>query len=176
VMVSLMTWRGWMKLLLSVCGMLLLLLGIDRIQMIAWVGSTDLEIEFAVANARTSAPVPGARIEIQSEGGFYEERDKQEFVLVTDVSGIAQKLCRRSMCFGRQSLLGFTDTFAVHLPFWRYRVGAEGFNPTAWTDLDVIELRRQVQRVGSGKAKLVISVLVDHNAAVRSLPTDRPRE
>jgi hypothetical protein len=134
----------------------------DRVRAIVWVGSTDLEIVFAVTDAAKGEPIPGARVEVRSEGGRYEEdgvsqRDhKQEFVLVAGADGVARKECRNCMCFGRRSGLGFTDTFAVHLPFWEYRVVAEGYEPSEWADLEVS--RGQEQRLDGGKSRLVVRV------------------
>jgi len=151
--------RRWRTLLLIAAIVVpLLLWGYDRVQTIYWVGSTDLEVEFAITDAATGSPIPGSRIEVQSEGGFYEEQDKQEFVLVAGAHGVARKECRGSMCFGTQSGLRFTNTFVVHLPWWRYRVVSEGYEPTEWTDVDVLELRRQVRRTSPGKAGLVVPV------------------
>jgi hypothetical protein len=150
--------RWWKWLLLVVFAGSLLIWVCDQIFLVSWVGSTDLEVEFAVTDAGSGVSISGSRVEVQSEGGFYEERDKQEFVLVTDTSGSARKECRSSMCFGRASLLGFTDTYCVHLPFWRFRIVAAGYEPSDWTELDVLEYRRQVKRSGPGRAKLEVSV------------------
>jgi hypothetical protein len=54
--------------------------------------------------------------------------------------------------------LGYTRSYVVHLPWWRYRAIAAGFEPSEWTDLDIPEIRKQVQRVEPGKAKLVVRV------------------
>jgi hypothetical protein len=150
--------RWWKRLLVAAVVLPLLVWGCDRFQTIYWVGSTDLEVEFAVTDAATGGPLPGSRVEVQSEGGFYAEDFKQEFALTADAGGSARKECPRSMCFGTQSGLRFTDTFVVHLPFWRYRGVAEGYESSEWADLDVLELRRQVRRAGPGKAKLVVPV------------------
>src|SRR5262245_46450819 len=106
------------------CMVLVLLRAYDRAQMYAWVGQTDLEVEFVVTDAGSGNPIPGARVEVKSEGGLYAERDKQEFALVADADGKARKVCRDSMCFGKVSGLRFTDTYSVHLPYWRFRVVA----------------------------------------------------
>jgi hypothetical protein len=151
--------RRWrIRLQITVVALPLLAWGFDRVQTIYWVGSTDLQVEFAVIDSDTGGPVPGARVEVQSEGGFSEERDRQEFALVAGADGVARKKCRDSMCFGTRSGLRFTDTFVVHLPWWRYRVVADGYRPTAWANLDVLEPRRQARRVGPGKANLVVPV------------------
>src|SRR5215207_5993454 len=149
-------WRN--RLFLAAVVVPLLIWGYDRLQGIYWVGSTDLDVAFAVTDAGTGGPIPGARVEVQSEGGFYEERDEQEFVLVANSDGVARKECRNSMCFGTQSGLRFTDTFVVHLPWWRFRVTADGYESGDWTEMDVPENVRRAQRSEPGKAKLVVPV------------------
>ena len=123
-----------------------------------WVGSTDLEVEFVVTDTATSEPISNARIEIRSEGGFYEEREPRDFHLVSEPDGHVSYSCRNSMCFGTSGL--FTDAFAVHLPWWRFRVVADGYTPTEWVYLDEPNYRRQARRAGRGKAKLVVPVAV----------------
>jgi hypothetical protein len=125
--------RRWKRLLIGVIAVPLLVWGCDRVQMIHWVGGTDLEVEFSIADGAAGVPVPGARVEIhQDGGGFYEDQEERELLLVADEDGLARRECRRSMCFGTRSGLGFTDTFAVHLPNWRYRAAADGFETTEW--------------------------------------------
>jgi hypothetical protein len=148
----------WKWLLVIVCGVPLVVWGCDRATIVAWVGTTDLMIEFEVVDAQSGDPVPGARVEVQSQGGFYEERDKREFVLLADADGVARKECHKSMCYGTESGLRFTDTFAVHLPWWRYRVIAAGYHASEWADLDLPEFQRAVQRAGPGQHKLVVRV------------------
>jgi hypothetical protein len=53
---------------------------------------------------------------------------------------------------------GLTDSYAVYLPRWRFRVAAGGYEPTAWADLDVPEFRRQARTAGPQKARLVVPV------------------
>lgn len=81
--------------------------------------------------------------------------------LVADEGGIARKECRQCRCSGELSGLRFTDIFVVHLPWWRFRVTAEGYQPSEWFDLDVPEYIRHVQRAGPGKATLVIRVALE---------------
>ena len=49
----------------------------------------------------------------------------------------------------------FADTFAVHLPCWRFRVVTAGYEPGKWTKLDELQYRRQTRRAGPGTSKLV---------------------
>jgi hypothetical protein len=149
-------WRKW----LLVLGLIpLLLLGFDRVQKMYWVGHTNLEIEFVITAAHSGQPIPGARIEIQPE------REEQNFVVDADTDGMARKECRECMCFGTVSGLRFTDTFAVHLPWWLFRVSAPGFESSEWVDLTVSDFLRRVYRAGPGKAKLVIPVSLQKKPA-----------
>jgi hypothetical protein len=149
----------WVAVAAVVAGLApLLVLWFDRSQTIAWVGFNDLEVVFVVTDARTGAPVPGARVEVHSEGGLYEERDPQDFVLTADGAGEARKVCRNSMCFGTQSWLRRTDTYAVHLPDWYFRVSAPGYQAAESVYLDTIGFRRLARRAGPGKAQLVVRV------------------
>jgi hypothetical protein len=150
--------RRWWKWLVAAMLLPLLVWGFDRIQFVHWVGSTDLTIAFVVVTGNAEQPVAGARIEVQSEGGFYEEQEKQEFELHTNTDGTAHKVCRNSMCFGARSALGFTNTFAVHLPRWRFRVSAPGFSSSGWVDLDVLEFQRGARRSDPGKAELLVRI------------------
>lgn len=122
------------------------------------MGRIDLDIEFVVTEMGVGTPVPGARVKIQQEGGLFEDATKQEFDLITDADGVARRECRKSMCFGTTSRLKFTDTLVVHLPFWMYAVTADGFRSKQWEDFDVLERRRQVERNGPERAKLVVPV------------------
>jgi hypothetical protein len=159
--------RGWWKsLVIGGIALPLFVWGCDRVQMMHWVGSTDLEVEFAITDAATGAQIPDARVEIkQAKGGFYEDRDEKEFVLASGSDGLASRGGRESMCFGTRSGLGFTDTFVVHLPYWRFRVVAGGYESGEWTELDVPQYIRQARRAGPGKAKLVVPVSLHKNRA-----------
>ncbi len=149
--------RHWWKPLLIVLGAVLLV-GICGLNHVRWSGRTDLEVKFVVRDIVSGRPIPGARIEVQlMEGVPEEERDKALFVLTADESGVARKECPESPCTGERSGLGFTDTFYVSPPWWRFRVKAEGFEPRGWTDL-VPAYQRQGRRVRPGKALLVVPV------------------
>jgi hypothetical protein len=137
---------------------------LDRCQRICWVGHTDLEIQFVVTEAGTGEPVEAAEIAVFSEGGFYQEREEKQFILASNRDGTANRTCHNSMCVGTQSGLRFTDTYAVHLPWWYFQVSAPGYQATDWTDLDSQEYQRQVQRAGPMKAKLVVPVILEPNA------------
>src|SRR5262245_12489382 len=147
--------RRWKWLLPAAIALLLVAVwGYDGVLTIHWVGAADLAVEFAVTDAATDSPVPGAWVEVQSEGGLYEEREKLEFVLPAGADGVARRECRGCLCFGTQSGLRLTDTFAVHLPWWRFRAVADGYQPGEWACLDVPEHVGQARPDGPGRARL----------------------
>jgi hypothetical protein len=148
-------WRWWLFGLVAVP---LAVWGYDRVQMMCWVGGTDLEIEFVVTDAATGKPVEGATITVHSEGGFYDEREEKDFTLRTDRHGIARRVCHNSMCFGTQSALRFTDTYVVHLPWWYVWTSAPGYEKSSLLYLDTSEHGQRVQRVGAGAARVGVSI------------------
>lgn len=168
--------RWWTWLLFVMCFVPLLLWGFDQFATIHWVGSTDLTIEIVAVDADTNTPIPGFRVEVRSAGGFHEEEQKQEFVLTADASGVARKDCRNSMCFGTRSGLGFTDSYAVHLPPWRFRVTAASCEPGEWIDLNVHEYERQVKRDGPRRAKLTVSVSLRKSRAEQAAEASPARK
>lgn len=149
--------RWWVSLLVAAVVLPLLVWGCDRFQEIRWVGNIDLLVEFTVTDT-TGSPVRGAQVEVRSEGGFYAERNRQEFALVAGIDGVARKECLDNRCSGSTSGLGFTETFGVYRPWWRYRVIAAGYEPTEWIDLESQDLRGRTRRSGRGKAVLVVPV------------------
>jgi len=152
--------RWWKWLLLVVCVPLLY----DRTEMADWVGSTDLEVAFAVTEADSGKPIPNARVEIHMEFGSYEgRREERDFVLVTNADGVAQKECRNNMCTGMQSGLRFTDTYSVDVPGWHLRVTALGFEPSERVWLYESKWIRQVQRVDPHRNKLMVPVSLTKN-------------
>jgi hypothetical protein len=121
------------------------------------VGSTDLEVEFVVLDEVTGTPIPGARLDIQSEGGFCDEGKRQEFRLVSGLDGRAKRLCKECMCFGTSGWK--INTYVVHLPCWFYHASADGYNSSDKAELDVQDNVRRVQRAKPA-ARLVIKVLL----------------
>lgn len=153
-------WQKWLAM--GVIAVPLCVWGYDRVLVIHWVGHTDLDVEFSISDAATGAPIRGARVEIQqTAGGYYEDRDEKGYMLASGDDGLARKVCRSSMCFGTRSGLGFTDTFVVHLPVWRFQAVANGYEPSQWTELDVPHYLQQVRQSGPGEAKLAVAVSLD---------------
>ncbi len=53
-----------------------------------WVGHADLRVRFAVVDAATTQPIPGAKVHIQAERGeLRAECAAREFTLTTDSDG-----------------------------------------------------------------------------------------
>lgn len=156
--------RAWSSLV--VCSALLTLMGlavwgIDRMQTVMWVGGTNLHVEFAVIDANSGNPIPGARIEIRCDGSFYDggwEEDREKpFELRTDRDGIAQRVCRNNRCIGTQSGLCFTNTRVVYVPNWHVRVSADGYD--ASSSLDVHEkYQGKVRHEGMQNDRLPIQI------------------
>jgi hypothetical protein len=149
--------RHCWKWLLGIGLILLLVWGYDRVQRVLWVGHTDLLVEFVVVEAGSEQPIPGARIDVHSQGG-YDEREEQKFHLLTDASGTVRKECRGCLCSGARSGLGFTDTYSVRLPWWHFQVSADGFEPTEWMELPVPEISRRVRRGQPDKVVVRVSL------------------
>lgn len=137
----------------------------DRSSMIRWVGSVELlEVDFAVTDAATGQPVPGARVEILSEGGFPDDRDGRGFVLVTSPGGIARKQLPDWTCAGKTSGLGFTDTFSLRPVTWWVRATADGHEPGGWTGTwDLAAETRKPQQTGPRRYKLVFPISLTKN-------------
>ena len=152
--------RRWKLLLIGITTLPLLAWGYDRLVAIHWVGHTDLEIEFIVVAESTAEPIEGATIQIRSEGGLNDEREPKRFALTTDPDGVSRRTCTGCMCFGTQSGLRFTNTFVVHIPWWYYQVSAEGFESTGEVSLDMIQNGRNIHRLGGGKSKLTVRLVL----------------
>lgn len=132
-------------------------------QSIKWVGHTDLDVRFVVIDTDTGQAIPNATIHVRAEpGGFCEDTESREFTITTDANGHAMHHCKNCMCFGSES--AFEDTFAVHLPWWRFHVTAVGYMDTAPQYLDVPKIRRQVQR-GKPSATLEVPISLRKSAA-----------
>jgi hypothetical protein len=148
-------------------------------QQIYWVGHTDLEIECIVTDALTGDPIKGALIHVRSEGGLCAEREEQQFELKTDANGSVKRLIKDCMCFGTRGRN--IDTYFVHLPWWFYQVRANSYHPSEWTELNIPQNVRQVQR-GKPAATLVVPIqlqrkngdLVENKKSIRGR-SDRTR-
>jgi len=154
-----MTRRWLLWACLIVVTLPLLVWGYDRLLFNYWVGSTDIEFEFVVADADTNSHVPGVTIEVQPvdrtpEGGG----EASELVLVADETGAVRKLFRDVTCTGEQSGLRLTNSYAICLPRWWFRATAPGYQPSPRLFLDSKEYEQRLQRVDSHRTKLVVPV------------------
>ena len=120
-----------------------------------WVGSTKLELVFAVCDSQTSRPIEGATIRALPEttSGCCDE-PASEFALVTDAGGEARLRCQGCKCSGTKGLL--RDTFGVAGPLWHFRVEAPGYSSTGW--LHTGDYLRDVRRIGGGRSGLTIGI------------------
>src|SRR6202021_3787753 len=78
---------------------LALIIFLPLVQKVHWVGSTDLTVKFVITDAESGKRIQGATIKIQSEGGFYKDREKRVFELMTGDDGTTEYECVDSMCF-----------------------------------------------------------------------------
>src|SRR5690606_19422200 len=132
-------------------------------QTIKWVGHTDIEVRFVVADDDTGQPIPNATIQIRSEpGGFCDDPPQQNFAITTDANGHATELATNCMCFGSRGVL--EDTFASHLPQWWIHATAIGYSASEPIYLDVSDNVRQIQR-GEPFATLSVSIRLRAAAA-----------
>jgi hypothetical protein len=106
-------------------GVAALIVSTDKVR---WVGSTALEVRFIVTDARSGAPVDGARVFIHQEEfghGYCEScRDSKDFLLTTGPDGTATHWCQGCMCSGTSSI--WSSSVSVRVPNWRYSVSAQG--------------------------------------------------
>ncbi|VTR94760.1 Uncharacterized protein OS=Planctomyces limnophilus (strain ATCC 43296 / DSM 3776 / IFAM 1008 / 290) GN=Plim_3710 PE=4 SV=1 [Gemmata massiliana] len=154
-----MTRRGLKRLLLVAVALPLLVRAVDRFSVLLWCGSTNLEVEFVITDGATGAPVPRACVAIhQEKGGFYEDKDEKEFLLVAGDDGRISKECPGSFCSGAKSTLGLSDTFKVYPPGWVVQVGADGYESSDNIIVNLPENYDKSRRSGDRKAKLIIPV------------------
>jgi hypothetical protein len=112
---------------------------------IKWVGRRDLEVRFIVKDVDNDQPIQNAEIHITAEGGgFCEDQNPAEFTLETDDAGWAKRYNKSCMCFGSRSQ--FEDTFASHVPSWRFTVTADRYASSGVRFLEEFEIQNNVQR------------------------------
>ena len=149
--------RRWLYIALVIVATSFLAVVYDQVLFYSWVGYTELEIEFVVTDS--GRPVPGASVQVHSEGGFFKGGEEEEdFVLVTDGNGIARTSCDDVWCSGEKSGLRLTDTYDVYMPWWQFQVTAPDYHASECYFLASREFNKQVQRLGPGKAKLVVPI------------------
>jgi hypothetical protein len=95
----------------------------DRSDIVRWVGSTNLTVEFVVTDSDTGEAIAGTEILAYPGDGYPNEIPLR---LITDRDGVARWEGKRTSG-GTSSGLRFTDTFSVHLPDWMLVVSAPGY-------------------------------------------------
>lgn len=111
-----------------------------------WVGGTDLTVVFRASDAVTGERVPGAVIEVDL-GDEGKPRWERKFTLTTDESGSAGRMFESCMCGGG------ARTYAVNVPWFRFRVAADGYTPVEGENQDK-EFRQLAHRDGPGHSRV----------------------
>jgi hypothetical protein len=132
----------------------------DALGKIAWVGSTELTIEFAVRDANSGQPIEGADLTVYAETERYLNGRDRTFHLKTDSDGVARYFIPEITCCGTQSNLRlFTDTRVVYTPAWTIvTTTAPGYQQPEPFDLQPSRYKRNFQRLGPRKDKLTIPI------------------
>lgn len=125
---------------------------------VAWVGRTDLEIEFLITDSISGKAVSNARVDLGSPRELPEESQPDQPSLITDDDGRARTICRNCVCSGRRNRLLQLDTFVIDLPAWQFQVIADGFEHSKRIELDVAHYVQRVVRSQKVGAKLVVPV------------------
>jgi hypothetical protein len=145
-------------------GMVILCLILPFGPEILWVGSTDLRVAFAVTDAQTGEPLPGATVQVHSDGAFPEDRPPWDLTVTTDSEGVASCRPSKTRTCGRGSVLPWRNTFSVYVPIWTYQVHAPGYAPSERIALHPPDHSRMVRRTKVG-AELTIPVALDRSPA-----------
>ena len=157
-----MTRRRW-KWLLVVTAVALLAWGYDRLNTTFWVGNTDLTVEFVVADSQTGRPVSGAKVDVEYSDGYYGQANQPPVHWTANENGLASEVLGCQI-FGTASGLGFTDEFTVENPVWRYRVVADGYEPSGWLRLDTAANRQQPRLIGPRRSLIRVPIFLRKTA------------
>lgn len=142
-------------LMLPVFG-LAVVLGSPLFTSAKWVGHADLRVRFAVVDAATGEPIPGAMVHIRAERGeLCADFEAREFTLTTDRNGHAEELVTQCLTFGSRSF--WENTWFIHLPWWQFHISADGYEPLAPTNLDQPQYMQLAER-GYPTAQLTVPV------------------
>ena len=133
------------------------------VQDVAWVGSTDLTVEFTVTDADTGLPVEGAAIFVHDELNSRANSMPAKPRFVTDRAGLARETFPDQMTHGHRCYLTFTDTRSVRVPYWRVWVTAPGFSETE--PVLITSYEKSVQRLGPREDRLVVPIALRKSRA-----------
>jgi hypothetical protein len=153
--VSVMRWLKPRWLTLLVVGLTLLWIFLPW-QAAYWVGRTDLTVEFRVVDADTDSPLGGATLRFRPEtSGFCREKEVGEFTLTTGADGRAVLARTECMCFGRETLWGWNDSYGLHLPPLWFWAEAPGYQESGLSYLDDPPFHRALRRVVGPEADIL---------------------
>jgi hypothetical protein len=125
-----------------------------------------LAIRCRCEDEQTKQPVPEARIEVNSEGGFYDGADKEigKFELKTDAAGTTHRQFRGAWFTDSSSRLGLTYTYNVRIPYWHVRANAVGYEESSWIWLPE-HYHGKVQHEGQQRDRLQVRIALKKAAA-----------
>lgn len=149
---------------LLLAGILLLVGGLvfDRFEEVLWVGSGQLEVEFAITDADSGRPIAGASVNaFNPESGIRGRKCDEPFFGITDENGMARKTCEDCTTTGRSSGLRWTDTASICLPSWAFTVSADGYQSTEARGIG--EISRHPHKLGPRHYRLVVPVSLHKN-------------
>lgn len=137
--------RLWWLVLITSIAVIIGLGTITNLGSVKWVGRKDLEVQFIVLDSESNEPLSNAKIHIlQERSGPCEDQTQRRFEFVTDGNGSVKHMCKDCMCFGSRST--FEDTFASHVPAWRFHATADGYEDSQREDLENLEFAKRVKR------------------------------
>jgi hypothetical protein len=144
--------RDWWSVTFAIALVAILTLAAGSPSECRWVGSTDLEVRFEVANALTGESIPEATINIDSEGGCYEGSQAGQFQLQTASDGVVTYQCLQNRCIGtdRGGVFGRKSTRYVSPPPWRFKVTAKDYVEKNWEYIHDY-YRDGMQRIEAGR-------------------------
>jgi hypothetical protein len=154
-------YRRLVQCLLIIDLLALMVLAYDRVLMIHWLGSTDLEIKFVVTDRATGEPITDATIDIESWGGWDRDQVEGKFTLTTNTNGEASKILYENRSYGTTSGLRFTNTYGIYPPDWQYRVIASKYKPSVSAWVETFDKRNRPQRMGPRQHLLIILITLE---------------
>jgi hypothetical protein len=125
---------------------------------VTWIGNKDLEVEFVISDAITGFQVPNASLAIN---GIDNNGNDEQFILQTDVFGIARRLCPKQWCSGTDwewCGIPVSGSSSVKPPDWVFQATAPGYVATEWVSVRFSDPPRSQERVRPGLAKLTVPV------------------
>jgi hypothetical protein len=146
--------------------------GFDRSQITAWIGASDLVVQFEISDISTGRPIANARIMVRDEGSSYDGADedrKAPFGLETNGDGVATRILRNNTRIGQVSRLRFTDSRFVYTPSWKVQVSADGYKASEWIYLPE-EYSGKTESDGPGQDRLVVRLTLEKSLATGARP------